>query len=146
MKKIISALLVCVLLVGCVFALASCGKTLSGTYSAGGDTLDTSYAFKGNKVTITYKVLGFSKEIKGTYEITTNDEDKDVIIFTFSDGEEDADKYAGEFSFAEGKEGDKECDISLLDFKKQAKEKTYHRKKEQHGQKRKMSGDGCVGD
>ena len=34
MKKIISALLVCVLLVGCMFALASCGKTLSGTYEA----------------------------------------------------------------------------------------------------------------
>ena len=108
MKKIISAVLVCVLLVGCVFALASCGKTLSGTYSAGGDTLGTTYEFSGNKVTITYKVLGFSKDIEGTYEITTNDEDKEVIIFTFADGEEDADDYAGEFSFAEGKEGDTE--------------------------------------
>ena len=108
MKRILSALLVCVLLVGCVFALASCGKKLSGTYSAGSGTLGTTYEFKGSDVTITYSVLGFEKTISGTYEITTNDEDKEVIVFTFADDAEDADKYEGEFSFAEGKEGDTE--------------------------------------
>jgi hypothetical protein len=109
MKRILSALLVCVLLVGCVFALASCGKTLSGTYSSG-KVLGSgvSYTFKGNDVTVTYSIAGFEKSINGTYEITTNDEDQEVIIFTFGEGEENADDYAGEFAFAEGKEGDTE--------------------------------------
>ncbi len=106
MKKIISALLVCVLLVGCIFALASCGKTLSGTYEAKIIGTGASYKFNGNKVTITYSVLGFEKAIEGTYEITKNDEDKEVIIFTFASGVEGADDYAGEFPFVEGKEGD----------------------------------------
>ena len=106
MKKIISALLVCVLLVGCVFALASCGKTLSGKYKTGSGVLGKTYEFNGNKVTITYFVLGTENSIEGTYEITKNDEEKDVIIFTFDAEEEDADDYAGEFAFAEGTEGD----------------------------------------
>ena len=104
MKKIISALLVCVLLVGCMFALASCGKTLSGTYEAKVVGTGASYEFNGNKVTITASVLGFEKEFEGTYEITKNDEDKEVIIFTFES--EDAESYDGEFAFAEGTEGD----------------------------------------
>ena len=106
MKKIISALLVCVLLVGCIFALVSCGKTLSGKYKLGSGALGATYDFNGNKVTITTSVLGFEKAIEGTYEITKNDDDKEVIIFTFASGVEGADDYAGEFSFAEGKEGD----------------------------------------
>ncbi len=107
MKKTISILLVCVLLLGCVFALASCAKTLSGKYEAGSDLLGTTYEFKGNKVTITYKVLGFSKTADATYEIKTNEEGKEIITITLDTGAEDsADEYAGEFVLLEGKEGD----------------------------------------
>ena len=107
MKRIVSALLVCVLLVSCMLTLASCGKTLSGTYKGTGILSGTSYAFDGNKVTITVEIPLFDDLVlDGTYEITTNDDDKDVIIFTFGDDEEDAKDYSGEFSFAEGTEGD----------------------------------------
>ena len=104
MKKIVSLLLVCVLLVGCVFALVSCGKTLSGKYEAKVIGTGAAYEFKGNKVTITASVLGFEKSFDGTYEIKKNDEGVEVIVFTFED--KDAEKYSGEFAFVEGKEGD----------------------------------------
>lgn len=107
MKKTISMLLVCVLLVGCVFALASCGKTLNGKYEAGGDWLGVAYEFSGNKVEITYKVATFEKNVDATYEIKKNDDGVEVMVITLEDGAEDsADKYAGEFKFLEGKEGD----------------------------------------
>jgi uncharacterized lipoprotein YehR (DUF1307 family) len=105
MKKVLAL----VLALSLVFVLVSCGKTLSGTYSSG-KVLGSgvSYTFKGNDVTVTYSIASFEKSINGTYEITTNDEDQEVIIFTFGEGEENADDYAGEFAFAEGKEGDTE--------------------------------------
>ena len=107
MKKTISMLLVCALLIGCVFALASCAKTLSGKYELGSNVLGTSYEFNGNKVTITYKVLGFEKTAAATYEIKKNDAGEEVIVIALDTGAEDsADEYAGEFSFIEGKEGD----------------------------------------
>ena len=91
MKRIISTLLVCVLLVGCVLTLASCGTRLSGTYSAEseimGQSIETSYTFKGKNVTVEVKttVLGVvnSESVEGTYEI-----DGDEITFTMEkDGE-----------------------------------------------------------
>ena len=108
MKRIISALLVCVLLVGVVFALTSCGKTLSGKYELDALVGSKTYEFKGKDVTITYEVLGFEKSIKGEYSIDKNDEGNLEITFTFADDVEDADDYKGTFSFAEGKEGDVE--------------------------------------
>ncbi|MBO5879148.1 MAG: hypothetical protein J6Q68_01165 [Clostridia bacterium] len=106
MKKIISSVLVCVLLLGCAFTLASCGKTLSGEYESTLGT--TTYAFSGKNVTVTYEIFGFTKTIEGTYEITVNDEEEEIIIFTFPSDAEDADDYAGEYSFVEGTEGDDE--------------------------------------
>jgi uncharacterized lipoprotein YehR (DUF1307 family) len=108
MKKTLRIVALVLVLAMSVCVLASCGKKLSGEYVAGGDFAGTSYTFKGSKVTIKYTVLGFEKTIEGEYEITTNDDDKEVIIFTFGDDAEDADKYEGEFAFAEGKEGDTE--------------------------------------
>lgn len=108
MKKTLRIVALVLVLAMSVCVLASCGKKLSGEYAAGGDFAGTSYTFKGSKVTIKYTVLGFEKTIEGEYEITTNDDDKEVIIFTFGDDAEDADKYEGEFAFAEGKEGDTE--------------------------------------
>lgn len=105
MKKIVSSILVCVMLLGCVFALASCGKILNGSYS---DELTglTTYTFEGNKVTITAGAGNFSKTFEGTYEIKTNDKEEEIIAFTFEGN--DADKYTGEFAFVEGTEGDEQ--------------------------------------
>ena len=105
MKKIISFLL-CVLLVGCAFILVACDDRLSGTYKGDALVASATYEFKGSNVTVTAEVLGFEKSFEGKYKITENDKDVTVIVFTFEDS--DAEKYSGEFIFAEGKEGDTE--------------------------------------
>ena len=110
MKKIISAVLVCVLLVGCIFALASCAKTLNGTYEMGSGVAGASYTFKGSNVTITYKFLGTETEIKGTYVISEDEEKGQIITITIADEDaeaDDADKYEGVHTLVEGTEGDK---------------------------------------
>ena len=106
MKKVISSLLVCVMLLSCVLVLASCSKTLSGKYEADAFGIaGASYEFSGNKVVVTAEILGFEKDFEGTYEIKDNDEGKTVIVFTF--GDDDASKYSGEFDFAQGTEDGK---------------------------------------
>ena len=110
MKKIISAVLVCVLLVGCIFALASCAKTLNGTYEMGSGVVGASYTFKGSNVTITYKLLGTETEIEGTYVISEDEEKGQIITITIAaeDAEEEgAEDYNGVHTLVEGTEGDK---------------------------------------
>ena len=80
MKKIISLTLLCVLLIGTLLTLVSCGG-LSGTYE--GTLVDLK--FSGSKVTV---IMG-DKELKGTYEIEKKDNGKKTISFDFID-EEDA--------------------------------------------------------
>ena len=111
MKRIVSILLVCVLLVGTVFALASCAKTLNGTYEVGSGGLGTTYVFKGSNVSITYKVLGTETTLEGTYVISEDEEKGQIITITIKgeDAEEDkADEYSGVHTLVEGKEGDVE--------------------------------------
>ena len=123
MKKIISALIICVLVVGCVCALTGCGgKTLNGTYKADASIASTTYEFSGNNVEITYEVFGFEKSIEGTYEITTNEDETMTLTITIESAEEDAEDYAGKHSFVEGKEGDAEyIKIDGVKFVKEAK-------------------------
>ena len=117
MKKFISIALLCVLLVGCMFTLASCGKKLSGTYKIDALVASSSYEFKGSKVIITAEALGAQKSFEGKYKITENDKDETVIVFTFEDS--DAQKYSGEFPFTSGKEGDTEyIKIAGVKYKK----------------------------
>lgn len=106
MKKIISMVLVCVLLLGCVVALSSCAKTISGTYKADAGIASGTYQFKGNKVTITKEVFGFEKTYTATYEITGSEEEGYQITFTYAEGEEADDDLKGTLSFSEGKEND----------------------------------------
>ena len=105
MKKVLAL----VLALSLVFVLVSCGKTISGTYSAKVDAFglagaEVVYKFSGSKVSVTAtaSVLGFEKTVEsdGTYEITENEEGAFEITFTFED--EDAEKYSGTFSFSEG--------------------------------------------
>lgn len=87
MKKTISALLVCMLLVGCIFTLASCGQTLSGSYTADLSVLGV-YTYEFNmfgKVTRTIDpFVGNDVDVaEGEYKIS---EDGSKITLTF-DGE-----------------------------------------------------------
>lgn len=94
MKKIISTLLVCVLLVGCVFSLAACGKKVeSGSYEAElevlGQSWNVTYTFKGSKVEAVNKItfLGniTTETAEGKYEIVENDDGTMEITFEFDE-------------------------------------------------------------
>ena len=119
MKKALSLILVCVLLVGCVFTLASCGKMLSGEYKSA-ITGNIIYSFSMNKVTVTIdNIIGDDTVYEGTYEIKKNEEGVyNVITFTFDN--EDAQKlYGGNHNFAEGTEsGQDYIRIGVLTYNK----------------------------
>ena len=98
MKKFVSVILVCAMLICCMFVLASCGKTLNGTYKGSVVGLAT-FEFKGSKYTY---ALG-NASVTGKYEIKKED-DKMTITLT-PDSDKDADeKASGTFSFEEGKD------------------------------------------
>ena len=122
MKKTISAVLVCVLLLSCVFALTSCGKILNGTYEFKlTDDNKTTYDFSMNKCTktTTMGAIGFTKSetVEGKYEINEVEEGKFEITFTWDvDGEEKIETV----SFAEGEENDVEyIKLGALRYDKQ---------------------------
>ncbi|MBQ7390153.1 MAG: hypothetical protein IJW02_03480 [Clostridia bacterium] len=106
MKRIISTLLVCVLLLGCVFTLASCGKTVSGKYELKlTDSNKTVYDFSMGKVTrtTTSGIAGYTKDTvtEGKYKINEVENDKFEITFTWEvDGKEEIETV----SFSEGEE------------------------------------------
>ena len=90
MKKIVSALLVCFLLVGSMFALVSCGGTKidNGTYEA--DDMPMTLKVSGNEMTMLQEEDGTSVEIKFTYEIKADEaedakEGAEVIVLTYKD-------------------------------------------------------------
>ena len=93
-------------------ALAACGATLSGTYSAEVAKTGKTYTFKGNKVTVAYKFLGqevYSYE--GTYKIKD-----DKITITIDSDDKDAEELKGTFDFEKTDDGIK---IGVVEFKKQ---------------------------
>lgn len=97
MKKIISTILVCLLLVGSLFTMTSCDKMIVGTYEFDGILSDKTLEFGlfGN-VTLTVDVELIDKDYvyEGKYEIN---EAGDKITFTFDD--EDASEYSGTYDF-----------------------------------------------
>ncbi len=109
-----------------VFALASCGKTLSGTYTAStgsflGTGADASYTFSGSKVTVTKTVslLGQSKttEYEGKYEINEAADGSMTITMTFED--KDASEYSvSNQKFTEDKDAGT-ITIGLITYTKQ---------------------------
>lgn len=98
MKKTISALLVCILLVSTLFTLVSCGKSISGTYKYEGLLQNITYEFKvgGKVIKTTDPKIGDNVVEEGEYEFN---KDGDEITLTF--GEE-----SSTHSYAEGKSGD----------------------------------------
>lgn len=102
MKKIVSLILACSLLLCCVFVLTSCGGP-SGEYE--GALGVGTYKFSGSKYTLTTTALGVSKMTEGTFKMGKDDNGNKTIIFTpegdnattvtssFSEGEEDGKAY-----------------------------------------------------
>lgn len=89
MKKILSVVLACALLVGCLFTLASCGG-VSGSYTAEVEILgqggSTTYDFHGSKVDIITKtkILGNinTETVEASYKVNG-----DEITIKTDDGE-----------------------------------------------------------
>ena len=111
MKKSVRILSVVMILVMGVLMLASCAKTISGTYEAEIQGLlskyTATYEFSGSKVEATKKVTNILGQVEtttfsGTYEITENDDGSMEITFDF-DGD-DGDIKDGTFTFEEGED------------------------------------------
>ena len=111
MKRSIRIMAIAMVAIMLCLTLASCGKTLSGTYEpvvvkedsvldkiagAISDATDSgvTYTFKGSKVTIEVTLLGNVETFEGKYEIKD-----DKITFTFED--EDAKDYNETVTFEE---------------------------------------------
>ncbi len=121
MKKIISTVLVCVLLVSSVFALASCGA-LSGTYEYTeeiiGVSTTTTLEFSGDKVKISTKAGATTSEYEAKYEIIGEGEGR-KIVFTYEDGAHKHLTLQGERSFADGEQnGKKYIKIGIVEYYK----------------------------
>ena len=110
MKRILSLVLSVVLLVGCVFTLASCSM-LFGEYE--NEITGASYEFRGNKFVYNAAIAALDSE--GTYEIVEDGEDK-FIIFTYTNGE--GEEEAGtKIPFSQGeKDGKKFVQIGLATY------------------------------
>ncbi len=80
MKKSVRIIAVAMAILMVTLVLASCGKTLSGTYTKQGLLANTTLEFSGKKVTIT---VG-SVSAEGTYEI-----EDDKITITFPEDDDD---------------------------------------------------------
>ena len=128
MKKIVSAVLVCVLLLSCVLTLASCAKVITGTYehTYGSEAAGykVTYAFNGTKVEVTRQLVSAIGSlnptvVEGTYEIKENEDGEKTIVFDFS-GEETEEGVAEEgveLSFSEGnKDGKAFIEIGGVEF------------------------------
>lgn len=116
MKKITKVLALVLALSMLCIVFASCGTTLSGTYTKDGLLADTTYKFSGDKVTLS---VG-SVSLNGTYEITKNDDGNQVITFEF----EDSDLLSTIVSFGNGAEvpfekTDDGIKIGGIEYKKQ---------------------------
>ncbi len=118
MKKIISVFVACLLLVGCVCTLASCGKAISGEYEADLLLAEVSYNFKSSgKVTVTIDLpVVEDVVVEGTYSFN---KDGTEITITLDSENEDAEKYAGTMSYSEGVEdGEKYIKLDGVKYEK----------------------------
>ena len=122
MKRIISTILVCALILGCVLTLASCGKMLTGKYQTNILIGDVTCEFKlGGKVLITVtSMLGTSATCEGEYEF---DDDTNKIEFEFEETNEGLiqnaiqELFTGEQDFVKGEEdGVKYIKIGFVKF------------------------------
>ncbi len=112
MKKTISTILVCVLLVGALLSLASCEMfgLVAGTYARTtevfGVETTTTYEFSGKEVTVsTVTTMGNTSTTKtktGDYKIGENDEGQKTITLTFTN--DDGEGTVTTYTFNSGKD------------------------------------------
>ena len=109
MNKLLKSVALSLVIVMLCLTLASCGKTLSGSYEGEVDLgvakYTATYTFKGSKVSVEKKtttILGTvnTVEYEGTYEIAKNDDGTMEITFSFENGDEEI--KSGTFAFEEG--------------------------------------------
>lgn len=129
MKKTARILAILMMIAVLTISLASCAKTLKGSYSntlgSGSAGVTTTYTFDGNKFTKTVVMgigtLSNTTKTEGTYEITEDPENSDqlVIVFTVTDGDNTTTKSC---SLVEGEEnGVKYIKIDGAQFNKDEK-------------------------
>ena len=115
MKKVLSALIVCVLVLGSLLSLVSCGQTISGTYEGEVDLYiakyTVTYSFKGNSVEIKSQLssaIGSLNPavVNATYEIKEDENGNKTITFDYGDAdtEDGMEKEGVALSFSEGTE------------------------------------------
>ena len=107
MKKTLSAILVCVMLLGCVFTLASCGNKPSGKYQSKleilGQSTTTTYDFKMNKVIVTVEteVLGNINTETSEYKYKVNKKDDGTLTIDLT-GEVDGEDKTNTYTYEKG--------------------------------------------
>lgn len=112
MKKSIRVLAVVMALLMVTLVFASCGKTISGKYSAEALGTGCTLEFSGKNVTITYKLLGtqVGEPVKGTYKI-----DDDKITINVETDNEEIGALNGTFDFSKT---DDSIKIGVVTYKK----------------------------
>ena len=101
MKRSVKILAIVLTLVMLCAALVSCGKTLSGEYSAEVFGSGIVFKFDGNKVNVKAKAIG--AELGDGIDYTYSIEDDKITLTPVVDDEE-AEEYAGTFDFEEGED------------------------------------------
>lgn len=112
MKKSIRIMAVVMALLMVTLVFASCGKTLSGKYSAEALGTGCTLEFSGKNVTITYKLLGtqVGDAVEGTYSI-----DDDKITIEIETDSKEIGALNGTFDFVENEDSIK---IGIIEYKK----------------------------
>lgn len=86
MKRVVSAVLVCALLLCSVFALVACGG-ISGTYVVEEFGIELAkFKFSGSSVSI---LVNDKVAVEGTYELSEDDNGNQIISFDFNYDEDD---------------------------------------------------------
>ncbi len=117
MKRILSAILVCILMVGCVFALASCGGPNKDPEKAKAALEDAEYTVRfsdDEKVLdddVEAQIIAFDKD--GNYISIIYCADKDAAKDAYEEAEEDIDEMKKELAKMLNLEEGKEIDLEL---------------------------------
>ena len=112
-KNFIKIIALVLMLASVCTVLVSCGKTLSGKYSAEVLGTGVTMTFSGNKVTTSYKTVGIELySVEGTYEIS----DGQITITYEGEDAAEAEDYAGTLDFEELEDGS--IKIGLFTLKK----------------------------
>ena len=109
MKRILSAVLVCVLLVGCVFALASCGAPNSDPAKAEAALKEEGYTV------VAIPTFGFAGVKKAISAFKGEDDAAEGIQIFYLDEDADADKVYEEIEklYNDAKEEDEDIDLKI---------------------------------